>query len=119
MAKRHDGEQGDATSDETSLEVAGDRATIVLRGEVDITSEGGVDDAVVEGLRRGAELITIDLSDVVFMGSSGLASLLRAERIVKEAGGHLELHRPSRAVRDLLDMTHLTERFTIRDAEAP
>lgn len=114
MAERHD-DHHDAILNETTISIDGDRAAIVLRGEVDIATDGGLDDAVDEALRQPAGLITIDLAEVVFMGSSGLASLLRAQRLVDEAGGRLELHRPSRTVRDLLEMTHLTERFTVVD----
>jgi anti-anti-sigma factor len=57
--------------------------------------------------------LVIDLAEVTFMGSSGLASLLRAQRLLTESSATLELREPSQTVRDLLAMTHLTDRFTI------
>jgi anti-anti-sigma factor len=51
------------------------------------------------------------------MGSSGLATLLRASKRAAELGGSLSLRAPSRSVRDLLEMTHLTDRFVVEAAD--
>jgi anti-sigma B factor antagonist len=94
------------------VEDDGARAIVHVRGEIDIATTPAVDEAVA-GV--SAPLIVIDLSGVTFMGSSGLASLLRASRRAADLGGSLTLRAPSRPVRDLLEMTHLTERFEIED----
>jgi len=88
----------------------GPRAIVAVRGEIDIATSPALDDAVA-GISSGD--IVIDLAGVTFMGSSGLASLLRAARRAEEIGGALSLRAPSKAVCDLLTMTHLVERFTI------
>lgn len=87
-------------------------AVVHVSGEIDIATTPDLDDAVD---RITAPTIVLDLAEVTFMGSSGLASLLRASRHATELGGSLELRAPSRPVRDLLEMTHLTDRFTITD----
>ena len=92
------------------VEDDGARAVVRVSGEIDIATTPDVDDAVA---RITTPHIVLDLSEVSFMGSSGLASLLRASRRAEELGGSLVLRAPSRAVRDLLEMTHLTDRFTI------
>ena len=91
----------------------GARAVVVVHGEVDVATCPELD-AAVAGLETPE--IVLDLSAVTFMASSGLASLLRADRRARELGGRLLLRAPSRAVMDVLQMTHLDDRFTFDDA---
>jgi anti-anti-sigma factor len=91
----------------------GPPAIVVVRGEVDVATSPELD-AVVAALDVGD--IVLDLAGVTFMASSGLASLLRADRHAIEHGGRLTLRTPSRQVREVLDMTHLLDRFTIEDS---
>ena len=58
-------------------------------------------------------MLVMRLEGVTFMGSSGLAGLLRAQRLMREAGGRLVIADPSPAVTDLLDMTKLQDRFRL------
>jgi anti-sigma B factor antagonist len=88
-------------------------AVIVLTGEVDIATTPAFDDAVQEVTTVGTTDLTIDLSAVTFIGSTGLASLLKAQRAVEDAGGRFSLASPSRSVVDLLHMTHLDQRFEL------
>lgn len=88
----------------------GPSAVVIVRGEIDVATSPELDHVVAD-LTDGE--IVIDLSGVTFMGSIGLASLLRASRHAMEHGGRLVLRSPSRPVRDLLEMTRLVDRFTI------
>ena len=99
--------------DAVVVEQEGPRARIAVRGEVDIATCPGLDDTIVSIVRAGVDVLEIDLSGVTFMGSSGLASLLRAQRLAVEGGGGVRLLRPSQVVRDLLEMTRLLDRFEI------
>jgi len=92
------------------VEDDGSTACVRVRGEVDIALTPAID-AAVEGL-RGRDVV-IDLREVSFMSSSGLASLLRAKRQADAEGSRLALRAPSRQVREVLDMTRLTTVFTI------
>jgi anti-sigma B factor antagonist len=88
-------------------------ALIVVTGEVDIATTPAFDNAVQQVTAVGTTDLTIDLSAVTFIGSTGLASLLGAQRVVEDAGGKFSLASPSRSVVDLLHMTHLDRRFLI------
>ena len=88
-------------------------AEVDVRGEVDIATTPEFDDAVQAVLDDGASVLVMHLADVTFMGSSGLAGLLKAQRLMREAGGRLVLAEPSAAVTDLLDMTKLRDRFRL------
>lgn len=91
----------------------GPRAEVAVIGEVDIATCPPLDDAVARLAKDGVEQLTLDLHEVTFLGSSGLASLLRAQRLVSAEGGRVVLRSPSRAVSDLLEMTRLVDRFQV------
>jgi anti-sigma B factor antagonist len=88
----------------------GARAVVVVRGEIDVASCPALNGIVAD---LTCPEIVLDLAEVTFMDSSGLAALLRAERRARELGGRLLLRAPSRAVLDVLQMTHLDDRFTV------
>ncbi len=93
----------------------GPQSEVVVRGEVDIATTPAFEAAVATALEAGADELSIDLGEVTFLGSSGLAGLLKAQRLMRESGGRLVLREPSVAVRDLLQMTRLLERFGLED----
>lgn len=96
----------------------GPRAEVEVAGEVDIATCPPLDDTVARLAAAGIEQLTFDLREVTFLGSSGLASLLRAQRLVAAEGGRLVLRAPSRVVRDLLEMTQLRDHFAVEDDPA-
>jgi anti-sigma B factor antagonist len=55
--------------------------------------------------------IHVDLSDLHFMDSSGLGTILSSYVSAKSAGCDLKLDSPSKSVRDLLKTTHLASVF--------
>lgn len=62
-------------------------ALLVLDGELDLTVVGRLDAAVAAVLADGKRLVLIDLGALRFCDSTGLGALLRASRLVREAGG--------------------------------
>ena len=95
----------------------GPTTEVRVRGEIDIATNPSFDAALEAAGEAGVTLLEMELSGVTFMGSSGLAALLRAQRLLREQGARLVLVRPSRAVTDLLEMTKLLDRFGIGGAE--
>jgi anti-sigma B factor antagonist len=55
--------------------------------------------------------IHVDLSDLLFVDSSGLGTILSSYVSAKCAGCELKLENPSKNIRDLLKMTHLASVF--------
>lgn len=88
----------------------GGSAVVVVTGEIDVALCPTLD-AAIAAVR--APEIVLDLARVTFMDSSGLASLLRADRRARDLGGRLVLRSPSPAVVDVLQMTHLDDRFDV------
>src|SRR6187549_3571791 len=69
------------------LELDGQRATVVLRGEVDLD----VEPLIVEAIRRTARLqdlavIEVDTTGVTFMDSSGLRALILGRKEAASRG---------------------------------
>jgi anti-sigma B factor antagonist len=70
-----------------------DQRTVVvaLPGEVDVTNDGEVLDALVRALSDGAVVLVADGSEVAFCGSSGVAALLAVHREAAAAGTQLRV----------------------------
>ncbi len=85
--------------------------TIVVRGELDISAGPILDNALRDTANAGA--LTLDLTDVTFIDSSGLRSLLNASRRANEGGGVAVLRGVGPEVQRLLEITGTCERFLI------
>ncbi len=83
-------------------------AVVAMRGEIDAVAipslSGCLDDAIAAGLRH----VVLDMADVSFIDSVGLAAVVAARRKVDTHGGALSVRRPSPHVRKLLEITGLT-----------
>lgn len=62
------------------------RTVITVDGEIDLSTSGQLDDAVVESLGQQTSHLTLDLSKVTFLDSSGLGVIVKALKRAKEAG---------------------------------
>ncbi len=51
----------------------------------------------------------IDLSNLSFMDSSGIAVILKADRLLRQSGASLALERPPQQVRKVLEVAGLTQ----------
>jgi anti-anti-sigma factor len=82
-----------------------------LQGELDLASEH-----LVTSWMAAFEAETtyiIDLSGVTFIDSHGLAALLKAHSVARDANAQLILRSPSKQARDLLRLTNLDSLFTV------
>ncbi|BCJ48011.1 anti-sigma factor antagonist [Actinoplanes ianthinogenes] len=83
---------------------------VVLRGDIDFTNSG----EVIRSIRAGAADATgpdieVDLAEVTFLDSSGIAVLVRLLHLAEQRGGSLSLQRPTDKVRDQLYLAGLAE----------
>jgi anti-sigma B factor antagonist len=93
-----------------------DRATVVsVSGELDIVSSAELEEAL-EGLEGSeARSIILDLTDVEFMDSAGLAVVVRAHQRAENAGTPFTLVTGSPQVRRLLSVTGMDARITVAE----
>jgi anti-anti-sigma factor len=83
-------------------------------GEVDANTAPALAEALAtQRPDMAGERLVVDLSDIGFMDSSGLAALLDARGRLAASGGVLILRQPSRCVVRLLEITHLRRAFCI------
>ena len=101
------------SDDVFSIEVTGD--VILLRGELDAHTAPQLDEVIVDIVTGGAEQLVLDMGGVEFVDSSGLRSLIRA-RTEGDAERVVVIRDPSAATLRLLEITGMTEHFTIEAA---
>ncbi|RZS87087.1 anti-anti-sigma factor [Motilibacter rhizosphaerae] len=96
------------------LQVQGDgeRATLALRGELDVATSGLLD-ALLDDLlrtRRSPRLssLVVDTAGVTFADAAGISPLLHARAVLHRRGGTFEVRDPSPAVLRLLTLLGLT-----------
>jgi anti-sigma B factor antagonist len=95
--------------------VAGDAATVVVTGEIDLVARGELEEAI-RRVRRDDRRLVVDLSGVTFFGSTGLTWLVLANQAEMDAGGALLLRRPSEIVRSVLALSGMARSFVLEDA---
>jgi anti-sigma B factor antagonist len=102
-------DEGESTSDSAKLTVErlskdGDGATLKVAGQLDVSTEGILRAALDEAVEPPAAKIVLDVSELNFMDSSGLAVLIVAARTAT-----VELRNPTTIVRRLITIAGLTE----------
>ena len=85
---------------------------VVIHGDIDLAGGRALEDHLHAG--NGRTPTVFDLTDVDFIDSSGLRTLLVAGRRARDDGQLLELRNPTPAVRRILEITGTTEQFRTR-----
>jgi anti-sigma B factor antagonist len=85
---------------------------VKVSGELDIHTCDRLVHTAGELVDRGGRLV-LDLSELTFCDSTGLAGLVRLHKRADAAGGTLVLRAPVTRMRDLLTLTGLTRLFPI------
>jgi anti-anti-sigma factor len=85
----------------------GSTTTVVLTGEVDLLTAVRLDRELVAVLDAEPEWLRLDLVDVAFMDTSGVAILLKARRRALEVGCRFTVKSASPTIQRLLEITGL------------
>lgn len=109
----------DDTSGLASLVATGSLEGVVLAlsGELDLATAPVVEDE----LRRAdasQDLIVLDLRHLTFMDSTGIRTLVAADRRARERGAALVIVQGSRQVRRLFELSGLTDHLQVVDGDA-
>ena len=102
----------DSISDVAVTQVSDEDGVVTFRvsGQLDVSSENVLREALQRAIKRGPTKIVLDVSELKFMDSSGLAVLLVAAREVPT----LELHNPTNIIRRLITIAGLAESLPMR-----
>lgn len=94
-----------------------DAIVLTVSGEIDMTTAPTLENAVRQALTARPAILVIDLTDVEFFSSAGIAVLVLAHR--NESGADLRVIADDRTVLRPLELTGLTDDFAIyRDVDA-
>jgi anti-sigma B factor antagonist len=91
---------------EDRLRISRDQNLLVLVGQVDAHTAPQLEE-FLDPLPDGSDPVTLEMSAVEFIDSSGLRVLIEANQRAERAGRTLVLRHPSRAVSRLLEISGL------------
>lgn len=103
------------TNDHDGVTIEPTAAGYLLSGDIDAHSAERIVD-LLEPLPEGTEDITLTMSDVDFIDSSGLRVLIEAHQRAEAAGRRLILDSPSRAVLRVIQISGLEGYLHLADA---
>ena len=87
--------------------------TVVLSGELDLSTLDSLQEALDETLDGKPSLLVMDLRELSFLDSSGLRLMLRLHTTMNETGGRLVLVQGPRRVHRVLELTRANEELHI------
>ena len=94
----------------------GEVTILEVAGEIDMSTAPELANAI-GSVTRGASLVVVNLSEVVFLDSSALNALVRSQRELAERNISIRVVSPTdRAVRRVFEITHLTESLSVVDS---
>jgi anti-sigma B factor antagonist len=87
-----------------------------VRGEIDVATSPDLKAQLGSVLDQHARVVTLDVSDLAFIDSSGLGVLVGAHKRLLETGGeNMVLRGLQEPVRRVFEITGLTRLFTVED----
>jgi len=92
--------------------------TIALEGRVTIDNSNDVRSELANALRSKPEILTVDLSRVTFIDSSGLATFVEAMRSARLQGGRLVFRGIQGQARYIFEVFQLNRLFEIDEETA-
>ena len=96
----------------------GGRVILDLAGDVDMHSSPALREELLKVVNRGSDVVVINLQDVEFMDSSGLATLVEALQLTRKQKSKLKLINLCHRVRSIFEIARLDVIFEIFDSEA-
>jgi anti-sigma B factor antagonist len=86
---------------------------VVASGELDILATPRLSTVLAISSASPGGRLVLDLSDVAFIDSTALGTILKAAAQLDDAGTSLAVVAPDGPVRRLLEVTNLTQRFRL------
>jgi anti-sigma B factor antagonist len=87
---------------------------LALRGELDLASVPGLEAAVSRLCTKGTSAITLDLSRLSFIDSTGLAVIVFTGKLCEKHGYEFELVQGSNSIQRLFELTGLIDVLPFR-----
>ena len=103
---------------EVTRENIDDAVVVTLGGSVDIYTSTELRGELKVALDDEAPKLVVDMADVTFVDSSGLATLIEALQRIKRYDGRLALCNLSNNVRGVFELANLDTIFDIKSSRA-
>lgn len=94
-----------------------DAAIVDVIGDIDLNRSMELQKALLDVLDQGPRRIVVNLSEVPYMDSSGVASLVKLLSRTRKGGSQLYLVGLTQRVRSLFEITRLDAVFNIQASE--
>jgi anti-anti-sigma factor len=88
---------------------------VSLRGELDLSTVGKVDDELERWEVPSSHVLLLDLSELTFLDSTGLRCVVRADERAREEGRRLVVVKGPEAVQRVFEITRLQDRIELVD----
>lgn len=92
--------------------------SVAVQGRITVSNSGEMRTALANALRAKPASVSLDLSGVSYLDTSGLATLIEAVRIARNQGTRLILRGMHDQPRYFFEITHLDRLFDIAGQEA-
>ena len=100
---------------EVTTEDSAGQVTISLKGELDLSSVGKVQEELRRVEAEGPPLLILDLSNLTFLDSTGLRAVVTADERARDDGRRFVVVRGPDAVQRVFAITRLEERLEMVD----
>ncbi len=84
---------------------------VAISGRITVDNSGEMRRALTDALRRKPAKVSVDLSGVSYIDTSGLATLVEAARIARKQGTQMIVAGMRDQPRYLIEITHLDQLF--------
>jgi anti-sigma B factor antagonist len=101
----------------SNMRYNGNAVIVDLKGEIDMNCSMELRERLLEILKKKPKVTVINLADVGFMDSSGLAILIEAMQITNRQNGQLKLVGVNERVQSILEISRLDSIFSIYATE--
>lgn len=95
----------------------GNAVIVDLVGEIDMNSSAQLREQLIEILRKKHRVTIINLAEVSFMDSSGLAVLIEAMQVTNRQATQLKIAGLNDRIRSIFEISRLDSIFSIYDTE--
>jgi anti-sigma B factor antagonist len=85
-----------------------DDAEVRLSGELDLASADAVSTCLEHLISEGCRQVTVNLSDVTFLDSSGMAVFTVMHRLLEDIGGTFKVSNPRPRIARVFDMAGMS-----------